>query len=226
MIKPACLLHKFGNLSVAYAVTDSIEIPNKWRKNTLTLAIIKGTTDIPDQAVEREIINLAVLRWQIETPLQIKMVKITDNPDIIISFLPSSQDPYFAEDSSILAWSGYPETSLQGQMHFNDDYRWSKDGLPISAHLADSIHYPDSKDPTTFRTYNLNQTFFHEFGHILGEVHIEDCPLCVMYPYYNDSLELQPIEITRIQNKYGTTSRTPNIYQRLKIWMHVRVRNE
>lgn len=226
MNRPACIVKTHPLSGVAFSITDDIQIPNKWRKSIITYALVRGTQDILDQSLERKIINLAILRWSEEIPLIIRPVKLKDNPDIKIIFLSSSEDSYFAGDGSILAWSGYPETSLQGQMHFNDDYRWSKDGSPIKAHLADPTHYPDPFDPTTFKTYNLNQTFFHEFGHILGEVHIQTCPACIMYPYYNDTLELQPIEITRIQDKYGLSKYSASLYKRIKDWMHLRIRNE
>lgn len=225
MTTPACIIRNI-NGNIAYSVIDTVEIPNKWRKNPITYSITRGTKDIPDEALERKIINLGVLMWEEEINIQIKPVKVTQSPDIKLSFMSSSEDQYFASDSSILAWSGYPETGYQGIMHFNDDYRWSKDGKPISAHLADPTHYPDPKDPTTFATYNLNQTFRHEFGHTLGEVHIETCPLCIMYPIYNQTLELQPIEIARIVAKYGVMSKPTSLYNRLKAWMKIRVRNE
>lgn len=221
-----CMVKKDSKGDPAYSVTDTVEIPNKWLKKAITVAIVRGTLDIPDMALEREIINLGLLMWTEEMGLTITQVKASQNPDVIIAFMSSSQDSYFASDSSILAWSGYPQTSLQGQMHFNDDYRWSKDGAPIPAHKADPAHYPDPFDPTTFRTYNLNQTFRHEFGHILGEVHIEDCPDCVMYPYYNGKLELQPVEITRIVSKYGQNTKGLSWYKRIKAWLQYRTRHE
>jgi hypothetical protein len=221
-----CILRKNPDGSLAFVVTNSIEIPNKWRKNKITVAIIRGTKDLASDALEREIINLGLLTWSKEIGLQIIQVNAAENPDVIISFMPRSEDPYFAGDGSIIAWSGYPETSLQGQMHFNDDYRFSKDGAPIKAHDADPTHYPDPNDPTMFSTINLNQTFPHEFGHTLGFVHIETCPLCIMYPYYNGLLELQPIEVTRAVAKYGPNTKGMSWYQRISTWLKYRIRHE
>lgn len=221
-----CLVKRDVNGNLSFVVTNSAEIPNKWHKSAITVAIVRGTTDIPDQALEREIINLGLLTWSKEIGLQITQVKASQNPDVIISFLPRSQDSYFASDTSIIAWSGFPETSLQGQMHFCDDYIFSKDGAPIPAHIADPVHYPDPNDPTTFATINLNQTFPHEFGHTLGFVHIETCPDCIMYPYYNGKLELQPIEVQRAIAKYGPNTRGQSWYQRISAWLKYRIRHE
>lgn len=221
-----CILRKNTDGTLQFVVTDSAEIPNKWHISTVKVAIIRGTKDIPSDALEREIINLGLLTWSKEIGIKIIQVKASENPDSIISFMPRSQDPYFVNDGNIIAWGGYPETSLQGQMHFNDDWIFSKDGNPIPAHLTDPIHYPDPKDPTMFSTINLNQTFRHEFGHVLGFVHIEDCPLCMMYPIYNGVLELQPIEITRAVAKYGPNFRGLNWYQRISAWLKYRSTHE
>jgi hypothetical protein len=226
MTEPACIIRKNTDGSLSFVVTDSQEIPNKWRINKIKVAIVRGTKDLASDSLEREIINLGMLTWSKEIGIELVQVSATQNPDCIIAFMPSSDDPYFKSDSAIIAWGGYPETSLQGQMHFNDDWRFSKNGNPISAHLADPVHYPDPKDPTMFATINLNQVFTHEFGHVLGFVHIETCPLCVMYPYYNGVLDLQPIEITRAVVKYGPNTRSLSWYKRISNWLKIRIRNE
>jgi len=172
------------------------EIPNKWDRTIVTYSVLRGTEDIAGDAIERKIINLAMTSWELYIPLVLKYVKASEDPDIRIEWVPAAEDSYFGKDSGILAYAGFPKTSYQGVLRFNDDKIWSVDGL--------GQPYVRPEDGVTImrKTYNGNQTAGHETGHLLGSVH-SDQPNDLMYPYYNGTIMPTTIDSQRIQLKYG-----------------------
>ena len=203
---------------------ESNDIPNKWLKPVVTYCVIQGTKDVPKDHTYRMAVNLAMSTWETECRLVLKSVKSTEHPDITIKWVPGATDEYIGADSSILAWAGYPGTQFQGQLVLNDDKLWTTDGQSISAHLIDPIHYPDPLTTVRFKTYNMVQTIIHESGHLLGLTHSVNCPQCVMNPYYNGVIELQPNDIQRIITKYGKRNWRNDGYIRFKGWLYLRKR--
>lgn len=189
----------------------------KWDKPLITYCLIRGTSDIEGDTVERMAVNLATETWEAEANIILKSVKQNQNPDIIIEWTPAKYDDLFSKSKGVMAWAGYPKTRYQGILKINDDLIWTYDGSPIDAKTYTAITGKPVADPRNkFKTYNLNQTLRHELGHILGLSHSDSCRDCIMFPFYNKSLELQPIDIKRITAKYGKRTWKTGMYQRFK----------
>lgn len=207
------------NIKPSFQTQD--ELIGKWNKTTITYCVIQGTEDVPRSHLYFKAVNLAFTVWELECRLKLKPVKSTDNPDITIKWVEGKDDPYFGEDSSILAWAGYPFTQFQGQLVLNDDKIWSLDGKSIDAATYTAITGKPVQNPLNrFKTYNMNQTLRHEIGHLLGLSHSVSCPECIMNPTYNETLDLQPNDITRIRGKYGKRTFIGDWYYVLKKWVH------
>ena len=200
--------------------TQQNEYPHKWDKSIVTYAVLRGTEDLPDDSMEKLVMNLAMTTWDFEIPLVLQVVKKDENPDITLEFSDSDHDDYFKDRPSVLAYAYYPKTSLEGVIKFNDDYLWSLDGQPVPAPY-------DPTGRTKFKTYNLLHTLIHEIGHSLGLSHSEDTQYSntVMYPFYNGQIDLDEYDIERIVAKYGSRQWAhPIHYDRMKTWLKVRVR--
>lgn len=220
-----CFQHDTGDKTrsdISFLGTDDT-LPNKWMKKIVRYAVARGTKDVPSSSLYYKAVNLAMTTWELECKLILKRVSVLDNPDIIVKWVPGSDDPYFGSDSSTLAWGGYPQTQFQGQLVLNDDKVWSMNGLSIDAATYTAITGKAVADPNNrFKTYNMNQTLRHEIGHLLGLPHSVGCPLCLMNPTYNGTLDPQPDDIARIQAKYGKRSFVGDWYYILKKWLSIR----
>jgi len=179
----------------------------KWTAGeTVTWKIEKTTPDFDKQYDVHRIFALAFMAWR----MQIKDIKFRSirrgsaTADIPITFLPNHEDELFTKRPGVLAYAYFPTRSaIGGDITFNDEYIWTSHGKPINAHVADPVHYPDPNTTVKFRTYNLQHTATHELGHALGLRHAQNCPQCVMHPYYNGQVEPQPLDVERIQGFYG-----------------------
>lgn len=196
------------------------DLIGKWTKSPVTYAVVRGTNDVPRSHLYFKAVNLAFTIWELECKLKLKVVKSTENPDITVKWVPGIEDEYFGSDSSILAWAGYPFTQFQGQLVLNDDKIWSTDGKSIDAATYTRITGKPVANPANrFKTYNMNQTLRHEIGHLLGLSHSISCPLCIMNPTYNETLDLQPNDILRARAKYGKRIFLGDWYNTLKLWI-------
>ena len=204
----------------AYYEVQQTEYPHKWDKPIVTYAIIRGTEDLPGDSLERIAMNLAMTTWDLEIPIILKVVKKNENPDITLEFADKQSDPFFKERPNVLAYASFPKTSQQGVIKFSDEHIWSLDGKPIPA-----LYDPTGR--TKFKTYNLLHTLIHEIGHSMGLTHSEGSGLekTVMYPFYNEQLDLTDYDVDRIVAKYGSRQWPhPAHYTRMKNWIKYRMR--
>ena len=190
------------------ATTVVREISNKLKakdgSNTIKYFIANETEDIRGISQEKIIIAHALRAWEYYIPLKFTRIKNEEQADIKIYF--RTDDPYWKDRPSVLAYAGYPEMGLHGIVVFNDKYMWSLLGEPVPAWTIDPINY--TKDnPTTFKTYILEQTLRHEFGHTLGLPHDKIHSDAVLGPFYSvTKIRLDTTEgsdVDRIQKKYG-----------------------
>jgi hypothetical protein len=218
-ITPICTLresHLHSTISLSTAEQNSSWIPNKWTKNPVTYSLVRDSADIEGNTVEKIMVNLAMTAWEVELGIELIHVRADEKPDIKIEWVTSREDPYFTSPS-ILAYAGYPQTRYQGVLRMNDDVIWSPDGRSITSELYTKLTgRPIENTRNTFKTYNANQTLGHEIGHLLGAVHIEDCPLCLMFPYYNGTITPSARDIQQLLPKYGPRKIKSDLKTRLR----------
>ena len=206
--------------SEAHYEVQQTEYPHKWEKPVVTYALVRGTEDLPGDSMERIALNLAMTTWDLEIPIVLDVVKKSENPDITLEFADNDSDQFFKDHPSVLAYAYFPKTSQQGVIRFSDEHIWSLDGKPIPA-----PHDPTGR--TKFKTYNLLHTLIHEIGHSMGLTHSEGAGLekTVMYPFYNEQLDLTDYDIDRVVAKYGSRQWPhPTHYSRMKNWIKYRIR--
>ena len=204
----------------AYYEVQQTEYPHKWDKPIVTYSLVRGSEDLPGDSMESLALNLAMTTWDIGIPTVLDLVKKNENPDITLEFADKENDPFFKERPTVLAYAYYPKTSQQGVIRFSDEHIWSLDGKPIPAPY-------DPTGRTKFKTYNLLHTLIHEIGHSMGLKHSEGSGLekTVMYPFYNEQLDLTDYDIDRIVAVYGSRQWPhPAHYARMKKWIKYRTR--
>ncbi len=184
----------------------------KWGDGIVTYGVIrqsKKSKDIEDW--ENMALAIALRTWQLRiNRIKFRRIRTIDPihpPDIILRFNSRDEDNYFKQNKNVLAYAYFPNNRpIGGDITFNDDLIWTKDGLPVSAHDYDPDNYPANTN-VKFRSYNIIHTLIHECGHAIGLRHNEICSDCIMYPYYNGTVTLKEgndeEDVPRIQRFYG-----------------------
>uniref|UniRef100_A0A0M3HUN8 ZnMc domain-containing protein n=1 Tax=Ascaris lumbricoides TaxID=6252 RepID=A0A0M3HUN8_ASCLU len=151
--------------------------------------------------VRREV-NEAIDAWQRASALRLKEVRSEADADIRIRFAVGDHgDPYFFDGTGrILAHAFPPGEGLGGDVHLDDDERWTNalTGDPHSQQVS------------------LRSIVMHEIGHSLGLSHSQQED-SIMYSFYQYDLapELSYDDILAVQSIYGRgrapAPRRPNL---------------
>jgi hypothetical protein len=227
---PDCIIHdtyineEFENSSSHISFTSSKEIDewdHKWEpkkakdrrgriKNYgyVTYKLLRGheSDSFKDSDFEHKALSIALRTWGLRTKdIRFKRVyKADEEADLEVKFEKREDNEYFKERKTVLAYAYFPNgKKIGGDMVFNDDVLWSKDGKPRNAHEVKPDTYPDPNTTTKLKTYNLVHVMIHEGGHALGLRHHPTCRECVMFPYYSGKVILHEHDVERIQSFYG-----------------------
>jgi len=175
-----------------------VEYAEKWHKSILKFCLLRGTQDISDQHEIAIAVNLTLQKIEDEIPIKFVKVGPNDNPDLTFEWIAAKDDPVFVNNPTATAYSGFPDANGTAiHIRLNDDFNWSFSG-------------------TNFQFNPLN-TLLHEMGHCMGLVHSPDCPLCIMYNFYNGVIELAVLDIARYVAKYGARVWSNGAYLRMKL---------
>ncbi|NP_001164610.1 interstitial collagenase precursor [Oryctolagus cuniculus] len=154
----------------------------RWEQTHLTYRIENYTPDLSRADVDNAI-EKAFQLWSNVTPLTFTKVS-KGQADIMISFVRGDHrdnSPFDGPEGQ-LAHAFQPGLGIGGDVHFDEDDRWTKD----------------------FRNYNLYRVAAHELGHSLGLSHSTDIG-ALMYPNYmfSGDVQLAQDDIDGIQAIYG-----------------------
>nr|3V96_B Chain B, Stromelysin-2 [Homo sapiens]4ILW_D Chain D, Stromelysin-2 [Homo sapiens]4ILW_F Chain F, Stromelysin-2 [Homo sapiens] len=157
----------------------------KWRKTHLTYRIVNYTPDLPRDAVDSAI-EKALKVWEEVTPLTFSRL-YEGEADIMISFAVKEHGDFYSFDGPghSLAHAYPPGPGLYGDIHFDDDEKWTEDASGTNLFLVAA----------------------HELGHSLGLFHSANTE-ALMYPLYNSFTELAQFRLSQddvngIQSLYG-----------------------
>jgi hypothetical protein len=186
------------------------EWPHKWDEKKLYYDVIGLSTSLSFKNI-RKALNLAMTTWDLEIDIEFEPVWYDTEfgPQITINFRDASNDDYFKERPSVLAYAYMPgQGRVSGKVVFNNDYIWSLDGKPITVKEARKRGYTVKGDPPEdqlLKTYNIIHVLIHELGHTLGlkhDVSGNRDGRDVMDAFYSGALELSERDIVRILLKY------------------------
>lgn len=210
MHRQICQLNK-TNKGFVYESARIDRVGKLVPKNGKTYIVLLSTDnpDINSITTELRIIRQSLFEYAKRLPYSIKVygslkfpLNLTD-VDVNVKFI----EPDLYMTSNTLAYAGYPFGSLRGQMRFNNRYIWL-DGHSISGKKAKELGLvEDAADNARLRTYNIRQTFKHEFGHIIGLEHNTLDDGAVMQPMYDfNNNMLGPTSEEVLKDKYGLRS--------------------
>ncbi|XP_008563739.1 PREDICTED: stromelysin-1-like, partial [Galeopterus variegatus] len=99
----------------------------KWMKTHLTYRIVNYTQDLPKDDVDSAM-EKALKVWEEVTPLTFSRI-YQGEADIMISFAVGEHGDFAAFDGpgKVLAHAYAPGPGINGDAHFDDDERWTKD---------------------------------------------------------------------------------------------------
>ncbi|XP_072898016.1 uncharacterized protein [Hemitrygon akajei] len=155
----------------------------KFQNTDLTYRIRQYTFDLP-QNVVNNIIAKALNTWASVTPLTFTPTASTADIEIIFTSRDHRDGSPFDGPGGVLAHAFGPGRGIGGDIHFDEDERWT----------------------TTSQDFNLFLVAVHEAGHSLGLDHSED-PNSVMAPLYKyvntEGYTLPRDDVNGIQSLYG-----------------------
>lgn len=164
----------------------------------VTYKVLNGSRSFPDDTFEKTALTVALRIWGLRTK-KIRFKRERDpnkEADITLKFARKEDDEYFRTKPSVLAYAYYPTSSaIGGDITFNDDYIWSVKGGSMSGKEAKEKGLVDPRTPdgNQLKTYNIIHTLTHECGHAIGLKHQTQCKECVMYPFYNEKVQLHDL---------------------------------
>ncbi|XP_048196972.1 stromelysin-2 [Perognathus longimembris pacificus] len=157
----------------------------KWEKHHLTYRIVNYTPDLPRHAVDSAIAK-ALSVWAEVTPLTFSR-KDEGEADIMISFAVGEHGDFYPFDGpgNSLAHAYPPGPGFYGDVHFDDDEKWTENESGANLFLVAA----------------------HEVGHSLGLFHSANRD-ALMFPVYQSfrdlaQLRLSQDDIDGIQSLYG-----------------------
>ncbi|ELW64939.1 Stromelysin-1 [Tupaia chinensis] len=178
MRKPRCGVPDVGRFSTFPGTP-------KWKKTHLTYRIVSYTPDLPRHVVDSTI-DKALKVWKDVTPLTFSRTYDRE-ADIMISFVVKEHGDFFPFDGpgSSLAHAYPPGPGVEGDVHFDDDEKWTED----------------------MSGTNLFLVAAHELGHSLGLFHSTNTE-ALMYPLYKSFTDLAQFRLAQddvdgIQSLYG-----------------------
>ncbi|XP_062950411.1 stromelysin-2 [Cynocephalus volans] len=157
----------------------------KWKNTHLTYRIVNYTPDLPRDAVDSAI-KKALKVWEEVTPLTFSRM-YEGEADIMISFAVKEHGDFYPFDGPgyTLAHAYPPGPGFYGDVHFDDDEKWTEDTSGTNLFLVAA----------------------HELGHSLG-LHHSAHTEALMYPLYNSVTDLSRFRLSQddvngIQSLYG-----------------------
>jgi len=176
--------------------------------NTFNILIREDNPDIHSLTTEKRLTEQACMELEKQIGYKIKIWgELDDYPrnliDITIDF--KNDDPFF--QSNTLAWAGYPNGSLRGQMVFNNKFIWLDGYDKTGRELMNlGLELPGMRENQKYTTYNYKQTLKHEIGHSFGLPHTAD-PTDNLNAFYRaDRIMYGEESKETLNTKYGKAS--------------------
>ena len=175
------------------------------------------TPDIEGIELEIKLFKRVFLQIGMQTDLVIRRRRRqTADAQMVIGF--TSEDPFFKNRPSVLAYAYGPAEGIGSDITFNDNHIWTLDGKPITAKeayekgLIEGFSNPDNK----LRTYDAQHTGLHEGGHAVGMEHIpRSVGTAVLNPMYNGLRRFSNLDLKLLWQLNGKASVSHRIIEML-----------